>query len=250
MDSTSGQDTAFTTVASVSGQQDTEVTSIIGFAAVLVILVAAVLAVIFLCTCYGLCKLHSRPAENRTQGTSDRARRRAMIPLPSPRELPATLNAKRKSSSFQNSPLAVDLTPISAPPTVVGMLHSPALIHLARPPPLALRDQQRSDGPQLAIAQTRSLQLHPVHAGPGCIEARHFNGLMETTDSSKTVVKLNGKLCEGRSSERCITPGSASGDTRQPAHLGRTTVSVVTACSIADTATQNQDKISSYSTQV
>ena len=105
------QDTGMPTLSSNAGE-DTEVTSIIGFAAVLVILVGAIVAILFVCICYGLCKLHSEPAVNGRHPTNQTTPRRNMVPLPSPRvtQPPVRpLNAKRKSPSFQNSPLAVNL---------------------------------------------------------------------------------------------------------------------------------------------
>lgn len=268
MDTTSGQDTGVTTVASISGQ-GTEITSIIGFAAVLVILVAAILAVLFLCTCYGFCKLHSRPAEDAIPATPNHGSRRGMIPLPSPREPPAALNAKKKSPSFQNSPLAVEQVsePRHLPPTVISRSHSPAQVtkiaesaHL-----LSLvshtHQHQGSGGSQQTsahyistsrkpnrVATLPPLQLHPLHAEPESIESRHFNaGPVETIATlciGSSVENLNGPVCESSSSRDCITPGS--GDMLKTLHLGQRSASTM-ACRIADTANH---KISPYSTEV
>ena len=113
------------------GHNTPEATSIIGFAAVLTILVVAMVAVLLLCICYGFCKFHSRPAmERATVARPTPSSRRNSIPLPSPRtpKLQSGANYQRtpthstsfllhsarpfnittKSSSFNNSPITIE----------------------------------------------------------------------------------------------------------------------------------------------
>lgn len=238
MASNSGQ--TITTVPSTSGQ-DTEITSIIGFAAVLVILVAAIVAVLFLCTCYGLCKLHSQSVESGQPESNLIPHRTGMIPLPSPREhISPAVNARTKSPSFQNS---VDLNVISEPLPSASMSKPTAINSsrklLCQPDQSHLLKSETTCQPR-HIATLPPLQLlagHIENQHLDCtVEAQNLNIPIERHDLSKSAGYTNGY-------RHSVSPMSASGDVREKRmtqSIERNTVSAM-ACRITK---------HSYSTEV
>ena len=235
--STSGQDTASTSerngsVPPISGQ-DTEVTSIIGFVAVLIILVSAVLAVICLCTCYGVCKLHSQPAEDTTPIP---ASRRGLIPVPSPgvplppsrpplhgsrpplqssimppREQPR-LSAKNKSRSFQNSPYYMVGMNASTPPPSGGLMPCPPLQvrHLAHHiPPSASYDSHLC---QRGSRQTTSHYI-PTQFKTYTVPSTPLAGPVGMTQHSDNSADVTNVAIGGTDKVCCSTP-KTSGDSQ------------------------------------
>lgn len=217
---------------------DTDITSIIGFAAVLIILVGAIVAVLFLCICYGFCKLNTQQVSvNTTHG-------RGMVPLPSPRTTqplhasPAILRATRKSTSFQNTPLAVALnadSPYPAPAPSSSTIKSPNAVNLAQAPSSYLHhsDQNHVTSKSVAIAQHVSVlsQQHTVtaHRVPVSLELQSLHNGTPVTPVAVSLelqslhvdvpVPLNRPRpdASGPASfpKHCGTPKSASGDLRE-----------------------------------
>lgn len=261
--------------------QGTDITSIVGFAAVLVILVAAIVAVLFLCTCYGLCKFHSRPVESGLPPTS----RRGLIPLPSPIEhtSPAILNAKKKSPSFQNSPLAVDLNVVPHQPIPSAGKPRSLAVNLAPLPQPGQSLQHKSACRQTTaqyvstqhhvhkvttrqpshvsaqsshvtaqprrVAALPSLQLHPLHLAPpvqtpidGPVKTQNLH--MTQHSPSKGDQAVGYANC-GHDYRRCITPKSASGDISEKRKTPSVDVERSTASAMA-----NHNIMHSYSTEV
>lgn len=194
-----------TSMPPISGQ-DTEITSIIGFVAVLIILVAAVLAVICLCTCYGVLKLHSQPTE--ATATPNSNSRRGLVPLPSPGALlppqrllhdprvplppsiiplqePPQLSTKNKSPSFQNSPYYINaLTP---PPS--GFTPCPPLrvSDLAHIPPSASCDNHLC---QRGSRQTTAHHIPTEYSVPSTGMDQYSDNSAEVSNVTVGAVKV------------------------------------------------------------
>ena len=172
---TSGQ-ASTTEQPPTSGQE----ASIIGFAAVLVILVAAIVIILFLCICYGLCKLHSRPPVSRNVNS----RPPSMIPLPSPRTVQPKSPAKNlKSPSFQNSP---DFYAMTHPPNSTSDV---AVINLAQLPV----NISRKTTAQYTTVDSKNRPQHSAPLSPLQFQTLYVDGPTEGYQRSATP---KSALCE------------------------------------------------------
>ena len=199
-----------------------QITSIVGFAAVLTILVGAIVAVLLLCICYGLCRLHNRPVEERVssiQPTS--SSRRNSISLPSPHvpkpqsalhlqlqqrtpthynsfPLPSTSHStgppgmKTKSASFNHSPL---------PPQSSGTSRIPYSSSVPRlyPPELVV----------LKLAETPCGVMHPDYGWQPKLSHTIRARAQQAHDPLQLIMSPSAAATP--TSSGCPTPGSICG---------------------------------------
>lgn len=126
------------------------------------------MAVLLLCICYGVCKLHSQPL---ARGTSNSNPHRT--PVPSPHLVQRTPSIKGKSPSFHCFPLAaspghvrMDLNAVMAPTSSVAPQCDVTVIDLAQIPSTSYVSSSRSHTSPSGVTSHRDRDWHRPTALP------------------------------------------------------------------------------------
>lgn len=139
---------------------DTQTSSIIAFAAVLIILVIASVTTLFLCLCYGFCKLHSRPASQVPKRSP--SSRRNSVPIHSPCTPKLQSGSMSQRTPTHSTSFHLPTTPSSAkPPNTTP--------HSAKPPNRAfnLPTTPHSARPYNSTTKSFSFNNSPINTERG-----------------------------------------------------------------------------------